>query len=111
MDKASLAASVGRLELDERTVRNERQRSEGRKVQKAASIAKQAPECSESENDKEAILLRAHGKGSDILVDREMEMTTQELLAEKGLAAPLLARFKNGRTAVQILTSPLTKTD
>ena len=59
-------------------------------------MAKQAPECSESENDKEVILLHAYGKGSDILVDREMEMTTQELLAGEGFAAPLLARFKNG---------------
>ncbi|KAK0507724.1 hypothetical protein JMJ35_009613 [Cladonia borealis] len=59
-------------------------------------LTKQEPKCSERENDKEAVLLRAYGKDSDILVDREMEITTHELLAEKGLAAPLLARFENG---------------
>ena len=59
-------------------------------------ITKQVPECCDSKNDERAILLRAYGKDSDILVDRGMEMTTHELLAENGLAAPLLARFDNG---------------
>jgi ethanolamine kinase len=40
--------------------------------------------------------LRAYGNDSDILIDRDMEATTHTLLAERGLAAPLLARFKNG---------------
>ena len=30
------------------------------------------------------------------MIDREMEVTTHVLLAERGLAAPLLARFQNG---------------
>ena len=42
------------------------------------------------------MLLRAHGEDSDVLIDWEMEVTTHQLLSERGLAAPLLARFANG---------------
>lgn len=42
------------------------------------------------------MLLRAYGRDSDILIDREMEVTTHVLLAERGLASQLLARFQNG---------------
>ena len=48
------------------------------------------------ENDKESVLLRAYGRDSDILIDRDMEARTHALLAERRLAPPLLARFKNG---------------
>ncbi len=47
-------------------------------------------------NEEEAVLLRAYGKDSDVLVDRDMEAATHALLAAWGLAAPLLARFRNG---------------
>lgn len=59
-------------------------------------ITKMIPGRSQFENEKEAILLRAYGNGSEILVDRDMEATTHALLAQRGLAAPLLGRFKNG---------------
>ena len=59
-------------------------------------IVKENPGHSDLQNDKEAILLRAYGKGSDILVDRDTEAMTHGLLAQRGLAAPLLARFQNG---------------
>jgi len=49
-----------------------------------------------SENEPPAVLLRAYGSGSEILVDRDMEARTHSLLSQHGLAAPLLARFKNG---------------
>ena len=59
-------------------------------------IVKENPGHSDVQNDKEAILLRAYGTGSDILVDRDTEAMTHQLLAQRGLAAPLLARFQNG---------------
>ena len=40
--------------------------------------------------------MRAYGRGSEILIDRDMEARTHVLLAEKGLAAPFFARFNNG---------------
>jgi ethanolamine kinase len=46
--------------------------------------------------DDEAILLRAYGNNTDILIDRDQEAQSHALLAEYGLAPPLLARFDNG---------------
>ncbi|KAJ5740597.1 hypothetical protein N7493_000469 [Penicillium malachiteum] len=46
--------------------------------------------------DQDAILMRAYGNGTEILIDRERETTSHALLASCGLAPPLLARFKNG---------------
>ena len=63
---------------------------------KLLKITKEVPGRSEAENDKEAVLLRSYGRDSNILIDREMEVTSHVLLAERGLAAPLLARFRNG---------------
>jgi ethanolamine kinase len=40
--------------------------------------------------------VRAYGKGTDVLIDREREMKAHNLLASMGLAPPLLARFNNG---------------
>lgn len=59
-------------------------------------IVKELPGQSDLQNDEKAILLRAYGKGSDVLVDRGMEAVTHGMLAERGLAAPLLALFQNG---------------
>lgn len=57
---------------------------------------KKLPGRTESEIDDEAILLRAYGKGTDVLIDRGREMRAHNLLANLGMAPPLLARFDNG---------------
>jgi ethanolamine kinase len=46
--------------------------------------------------DAEAILLRAYGNGTDLLIDRHREAQNHELLGRYGLAPALLARFENG---------------
>ncbi|KAK6843173.1 kinase-like domain-containing protein [Apiospora arundinis] len=46
--------------------------------------------------DSEAILLRAYGRGTDVLIDRQRETQNHELLMQHGLAPQLLARFSNG---------------
>jgi ethanolamine kinase len=50
-------------------------------------ITKQVLERSKSENDEEAVLLRAYGNDSEVLVDRDMEATTRALLVQLGLTA------------------------
>ncbi|KAJ5370537.1 uncharacterized protein N7496_006629 [Penicillium cataractarum] len=50
----------------------------------------------DEEIDNDAVLMRAYGNGTEILIDRERETTSHALLASRGLAPPLLARFKNG---------------
>ncbi|KAJ5794067.1 Choline/Ethanolamine kinase [Penicillium paradoxum] len=54
------------------------------------------PGLTEEEIDNEAVLMRAYGNGTEILIDRERETRSHALLASRGLAPPLLARFKNG---------------
>ncbi|CAG9939321.1 unnamed protein product [Clonostachys rosea f. rosea IK726] len=54
------------------------------------------PGVSEAEIDQEAILLRAYGNKTDILIDREREASNHELLMKHNLAPELLARFENG---------------
>lgn len=49
-----------------------------------------------SEIDTNAILIRAYGKGTDVLIDRQRELNSHTLLASRGLAPALLARFENG---------------
>ncbi|KAL0936615.1 choline ethanolamine [Colletotrichum truncatum] len=51
---------------------------------------------SKEDIDREAILLRAYGHGTAVLIDREREAQNHELLMKYGLAPELLARFKNG---------------
>lgn len=51
---------------------------------------------SDDEADGEAILLRAYGNGTDVLIDRHRETQNHELLEKFGLAPELLARFRNG---------------
>ncbi|EON61369.1 hypothetical protein W97_00583 [Coniosporium apollinis CBS 100218] len=46
--------------------------------------------------DQEAIMLRAYGEGTAVLIDRERERLSHSLLASHGLAPPLLASFHNG---------------
>jgi ethanolamine kinase len=57
---------------------------------------KKRPGRTEAEIDDEAVLIRAYGKGTDVLIDRERELRAHNLLASMGLAPPLLARFDNG---------------
>ena len=40
--------------------------------------------------------MRAYGNNTEILIDRDREAKSHSLLAERGLAPPLLARFENG---------------
>jgi ethanolamine kinase len=54
------------------------------------------PGLSTEEIDNEAVLLRAYGKGTDLIIDRERETQNHELLMQHGLAPMLLARFHNG---------------
>ncbi|ORY66347.1 kinase-like domain-containing protein [Pseudomassariella vexata] len=54
------------------------------------------PGLSKEQIDHEAVLLRAYGHGTDILIDRQRETQNHELLMQHGLAPELLARFKNG---------------
>ncbi|KAI0379731.1 ethanolamine kinase [Hypomontagnella monticulosa] len=51
---------------------------------------------SQEDIDKEAVLLRAYGHGTDVLIDRHRETQNHELLMKCGLAPELLARFDNG---------------
>jgi ethanolamine kinase len=51
---------------------------------------------SDDEVDREAILLRAYGHGTDLIIDRQREAQNHELLSKYGLAPELLARFHNG---------------
>jgi len=56
----------------------------------------QRPGLSKPEVEEDAILLRAYGKGTDVLIDREKETRSHSLLARYGLAPSLYARFENG---------------
>ena len=51
---------------------------------------------SQDEVDHDAILLRAYGHGTDLIIDRQREAQNHELLMRHGLAPALLARFENG---------------
>ncbi|KAI9730495.1 MAG: hypothetical protein M1834_005736 [Cirrosporium novae-zelandiae] len=57
---------------------------------------KKKPGYSDEQIDNEAVLLRAYGQGTDILIDRQKEALNHTLLSELNLAPTLLARFQNG---------------
>lgn len=59
-------------------------------------IVKNAPGKSSEQIDDQAVLLRAYGNNTDILIDRDREAQSHALLAKRGLAPQLLARFNNG---------------
>jgi ethanolamine kinase len=61
-----------------------------------SKATKKWPGKSESENDVGAVLMRAYGNGTEVLINRDREMRAHSLLASMGLAPPLLARFENG---------------
>ncbi|KAL3438148.1 kinase-like domain-containing protein [Aspergillus tetrazonus] len=69
------------------------------------------PGLTEEEIDKEAVLMRAYGNHTEILIDRERETNSHALLARYGLAPPLLARFKNGLLYRFIRGRPATHED
>ncbi|KAL5419324.1 hypothetical protein PMIN03_000516 [Paraphaeosphaeria minitans] len=54
------------------------------------------PGLSQAQIDDEAVLLRAYGKDTEVLIDRKKETSSHCLLARHGLAPALLARFDNG---------------
>ncbi|KAK0979047.1 hypothetical protein LTR54_015715 [Friedmanniomyces endolithicus] len=57
---------------------------------------KRRPGRSEAEVDEEAVLIRAYGEGTAVLIDRERELRAHSRLATLGFAPPLLATFDNG---------------
>lgn len=59
-------------------------------------LTNRRPGLSEEEIDNEAVLLRAYGRGTDVIIDRERETQNHELLMQYNLAPTLLARFHNG---------------
>jgi len=59
-------------------------------------VVNRAPGLSEEEIDNEAVLLRAYGQGTGLIIDRERETQNHELLMKYNLAPALLARFHNG---------------
>ncbi len=72
-------------------------------------VVNRAPGLSEEEVDNEAVLLRAYGQGTDLIIDRERETQNHELLTRYNLAPALLARFHNGmlyRFIKGVVTSP-----
>ncbi|KAL2828513.1 kinase-like domain-containing protein [Aspergillus cavernicola] len=74
-------------------------------------IINRKPGLTEEEIDKEAVLMRAYGNHTEILIDRERETNSHALLARYGLAPPLLARFKNGLLYRFIRGRPATHQD
>lgn len=59
-------------------------------------VVNRRPGMTKAEMNREAILLRAYGKGTAVLIDREREANNHELLMKYDLAPDLLARFENG---------------
>lgn len=62
------------------------------------------------EIDREAILLRAYGNGTHVIIDRQREAENHELLMAHGLAPELLARFENGML-YKFIRGSVTSTD
>ncbi|KAA8899117.1 kinase-like domain-containing protein [Sphaerosporella brunnea] len=58
--------------------------------------ASKPPGVGDGEDGDDAIVLHVYGPGTDVLVDRRREYYTHCLLAQHGLASPVLARFQNG---------------
>jgi len=59
-------------------------------------ITKHVPGRSQADIDNASVLLRAYGDNTQILINRDCEAKSHALLAQAGLAPPLLARFQNG---------------
>ncbi|KAF2748141.1 kinase-like protein [Sporormia fimetaria CBS 119925] len=69
------------------------------------------PGLSKTEIESDSILLRAYGRGTDVLIDREKETKSHSLLARHGLAPTLYARFENGLLYKFIPGNPCTPED
>lgn len=74
-------------------------------------VVNQKPGLSNADLDRDAILLRAYGKGTAILIDREREAANHELLMKYDLAPALLSRFENGMLYRYISGTPATHAD
>ncbi|KAL4894063.1 kinase-like domain-containing protein [Aspergillus ambiguus] len=74
-------------------------------------IINRKPGLTDEQIDTEAVLMRAYGNHTEILIDREREMSSHALLASHGLAPPLLARFQNGLLYRFIRGRPATNQD
>ncbi|KAE8351007.1 kinase-like domain-containing protein [Aspergillus coremiiformis] len=74
-------------------------------------IINRKPGLTEEQIDNEAVLMRAYGNHTEILIDREREMESHALLASHGLAPSLLARFQNGLLYRFIRGCPATHED
>lgn len=59
-------------------------------------VVNKRPGLSAEEIDNDAVLLRAFGQGTDLIIDRARETQNHELLMQYNLAPALLARFRNG---------------
>lgn len=59
-------------------------------------VSRQRPGASQREIDSDAVLMRAYGNRTDLIIDRDREATSHRLLADRGMAPPLFARFQNG---------------
>lgn len=73
-------------------------------------VVNKRPGLSAEEVDNDAVLLRAYGQGTDLIIDRERETQNHELLMQYNLAPELLARFHNGmlyRFIRGVVTSPV----
>jgi ethanolamine kinase len=47
-------------------------------------------------SDREPVLVRAYGSGTDTIIDRGKELRAHDMLANRGLASALLSTFENG---------------
>ncbi|KAF7590048.1 hypothetical protein BBP40_003301 [Aspergillus hancockii] len=74
-------------------------------------IINRKPGLTDEQIDHEAVLMRAYGNHTEILIDREREMKSHALLAKHGLAPALLARFQNGLLYRFIRGRPATHED
>lgn len=55
--------------------------------------------------------MRAYGNLTELIIDRDREATSHRMLAERGMAPPLLGRFKNGLLYGYIPGKPCTPED
>ncbi|KAI0478739.1 kinase-like protein [Xylariaceae sp. FL0804] len=59
-------------------------------------VVRRRPGQDDDDDDADAVLLRAYGRGTDVLIDRHRETQNHALLMRHGLAPELLATFANG---------------
>jgi ethanolamine kinase len=74
-------------------------------------VSNRWPGRSEADADREAVLVRVYGNGTDTMFVRAKELQVHKLLAAEGLASPLLAKFENGFMYGFISGKPCTAQD